>query len=132
MVSCTISRNGDLAYQAYVEIVLKKGSTPSYFPAEAILSQVELQIGGTRIDLHYADWYRIYSELFRSSEEKLAYRRMTDFVDGESEGALKRLNYMSGKVSSHEHSSSVHGKASCGLDFMPLHRETQMLVASAA
>lgn len=70
---------------------MKKGSAASYFPAEAILSQVELEIGGTRIDLHYNDWFRTYSELFRTSEEKLAYKRMTDFVDGESAGTLKRF-----------------------------------------
>jgi hypothetical protein len=75
----------------YIEIVMKKGDSPSYFPAEAILSQVELEIGGTRVDLHYNDWYRAYSELFRTSEEKLAYKRMTDFVDGESAGTLKRF-----------------------------------------
>ena len=90
-VSATISRNGDLVYKMFIEIVLKKSATASYFPAEAIMNQVELEIGGTRIDLHYNDWYRVYSELFRTSDEKTAYRRMTDFVDGEAPGTLKRF-----------------------------------------
>ncbi len=135
-MSTTISRNGDLAYKMYMEIVLKKGSTASYFPAEAFLSQVELEIGGTRIDMHYNDWYRVYSELFRKAEEKTAYRRMTDFVDGEAPGTLKRfympltfyfckvpgvalpliaLTLQGGKVSYPRDLSSYEGTCSCDL-----------------
>ena len=80
-VSVTISRNGDLVSTMWLEIVLKKksGASESYYPAEHFVKEIELELGGQRIDKVYSDWYRIYDELFRSSDEKTAYRRLTDF-----------------------------------------------------
>ena len=89
-VSATISRNGDLLTDCFVEVVLTK-SGATYYPAEEFLSTVELEIGGQRIDKHYAAWFRVYSELFRHSDEKDQYRRMTDFVDAEASGNSKRM-----------------------------------------
>lgn len=94
-VSCTVSRNGDLVYSMFLEVTLKKGSTPAtYFPAEQFVTDVELEIGGQRIDKIYADWYRIYDELFRSNDEKSAYARLTDFdtrTAGTDTGLIKRF-----------------------------------------
>ena len=78
-ISCTISRNGDLVSTMFLEVTMKKAATASYYPAENFVKEVELEIGGQRIDKHYADWFRIYDELFRTGDEKLAYRRMVDF-----------------------------------------------------
>ena len=78
-VSCTISRNGDLVSTMFLEVTLKKSSGASFYPAENFVKEVELSIGGQRIDKHYSDWFRIYDELFRTSDEKLAYRRLVDF-----------------------------------------------------
>lgn len=64
----------------WLEITLKKKrNVASYYPAEAFLKEVELEIGGQRIDKLYSDWFRIYDELYRSSDEKLAYRKLADF-----------------------------------------------------
>ena len=93
-VSATISRNGDLITDCWLEVTLtKSGST--WFPTEELLSTVELEIGGQRIDKHYSDWYRMYSEIFRRHDEKDQYRRMVDFVDGESSAlsAVKRMYF---------------------------------------
>ena len=90
-VSATISRNGDLITNAFLEIVLQKGAGQSYYPAEALIKEIELEIGGQRIDKHTSTWFRVYSELFRKSDEKSAYQRMTDFVDGEAPGTQKRF-----------------------------------------
>jgi len=94
-VSCTISRNGDLVTTAFLEVTMKKGvGETTYFPAEALLKEVELEIGGQKIDKVYSDWYRIYDEMFRSSEEKDAYRRLVDFdspASGSDEGVVKRF-----------------------------------------
>lgn len=93
-ISCTVSRNGDLVSTMFLEVTLKKGSGASYFPAEQLLKEVELEIGGQRIDKHYSDWYRIYDELFRSADEKLAYRRLVDFDNpaaNEDVGTVKRF-----------------------------------------
>ncbi len=85
-VSATISRNGDLITDCWLEVKMTKdGST--WFPVEELLSTVELEIGGQRIDKHYSDWFRVYSEIFRRSNEKEQYKRLVDFVDGETDGA---------------------------------------------
>jgi hypothetical protein len=93
-VSCTVSRNGDLVSTMFLEVTLKKSSGASFYPAENFLKEVELEIGGQRIDKHYADWYRIYDELFRSADEKDAYRRLVDFdtpAAGSETGVVKRF-----------------------------------------
>jgi len=55
----TISRNGDLVYKVYVT---NSGSTATTNGSE-IVSEVELEIGGQRIDRHYAEWNQIWNEL---------------------------------------------------------------------
>lgn len=93
----TISRNGDLITDAFLEITLRRkiGGPIPYFPAEAFVKAIELEIGGQRIDKHYSDWFRMYDELFRKDADKAGYRRLTDFGSyGEAdwpEGAVKRF-----------------------------------------
>lgn len=77
-VSCTISRNGDLLTNMYLEVVMEADGA-SWFPVEALVKEVELEIGGQKIDRHYSDWFRIYDELFRAGTQKNAYFRMTNF-----------------------------------------------------
>jgi hypothetical protein len=43
-VSATISRNGDLISTVFLEVTLKKSSGASFFPGEALLKEVELEI----------------------------------------------------------------------------------------
>lgn len=92
-VSVQLSRNGDLVTDVVVEITLKKsaGGSTTFYPAEALLSEVELEIGGQRVDKHYADWFRVHDALFRRDEKSRAYRRMVDFMDNEGAGAVKRF-----------------------------------------
>jgi hypothetical protein len=87
-VSVTVSRNGDLINNVFLELTLTK-SGATFYPAEAILSTVELEIGGQTVDKHYADWFRIYDELFRTGDEKAQHQALTDFVDGEASGTSK-------------------------------------------
>lgn len=61
----------------------KTGIAKSWWPAEALVKEVELEIGGQRIDKHNATWLRIYDELFRKDDDKAAYARMVDFADEE-------------------------------------------------
>ena len=91
--TATISRNGDLITNVWVEVVMKKtagGADNTFFPAEALLKTIELEIGGQRIDKHYDTWLRVYSELFRSNDEKLAYERMIDFQEPTIEATAQR------------------------------------------
>ena len=87
-VSCTISRNGDLAYRTYVQVTLPEinqdmaGSSGDVyarwldFPGEQLISQVEIEIGGQRIDRQYGDWMHIWNQLTLSSEQQRGYYKM--------------------------------------------------------
>jgi len=85
-VTCTISRNGDLAYRTYLQITLPEigqslGSGQVYarwldFPGEQLISQVEVEIGGQRIDRQYGDWMHIWCQLTLSKEQERGYYKM--------------------------------------------------------
>jgi hypothetical protein len=91
-VTCTISRNGDLAYRTYLQVTLPEinqqmanssgnGSVGVYarwldFPGEQLISQVEVEIGGQRIDRQYGDWMHIWNQLTLTSEQQRGYYKM--------------------------------------------------------
>lgn len=90
--TATISRNGDLITNVWIEVVMSKtaATDSTHFPAEALLKTIELEIGGQRIDKHYDTWLRVYSELFRTGDEKNSYERLIDFQDGATEATSTR------------------------------------------
>ena len=85
-VTCTISRNGDLAYRTYLQVTLPEinqelHSGPVYArwldcPGEQLISQVEVEIGGQRIDRQYGDWMHIWNQLTLSKEQERGYYKM--------------------------------------------------------
>ena len=86
-VTCTISRNGDLAYRTYLQITLPEigpalnsgGSLYARWldsPGEQLISQVEVEIGGQRIDRQYGDWMHIWNQLTLSKEQERGYYKM--------------------------------------------------------
>ena len=88
-VTCTISRNGDLAFRTYLQVTLPEinqemkpsGSDGVYarwldFPGEQLIAQVEVEIGGQRIDRQYGDWMHIWNQLTMSSEQHRGYFKM--------------------------------------------------------
>jgi len=89
-VTCTISRNGDLAYRTYLQVTLPEinqqmantsNSDGVYarwldFPGEQLISQVEVEIGGQRIDRQYGDWMHIWNQLTLTSEQQRGYYKM--------------------------------------------------------
>ena len=87
-LSVTIARNGDLIGGMYLELTCTNtltsnvtsdnGDTPdTNWCAERAIKDVELTIGGQRIDKHYQKWFRLYSELYLSDAKKQQYGRMT-------------------------------------------------------
>jgi hypothetical protein len=84
-VTATISRNGDLVTNCWIEADLPVQSevTVNYRNSvgHALLKEVELEIGGQRIDKHYADWLEIWSELTLSEEKRNGYKLMTGKSD---------------------------------------------------
>lgn len=88
-VTCTISRNGDLAYRTYLQVTLPeinqqmKGTSQDGvyarwldFPGEQIVSQVEVEIGGQRIDRQYGDWMHIWNQLTLTVDQRNGYYAM--------------------------------------------------------
>jgi hypothetical protein len=83
-VSVTIARNGDLISDMYVELsALGVGSSTidlsadGVWAAERAIKDIELSIGGQRIDKHYQKWWRLYSELYLDASAKQNYGKMT-------------------------------------------------------
>jgi len=87
-VTCIISRNGDLAYRTYLQVTLPeinqqmKSTTGNVyarwldFPGEQLIAQVEVEIGGQRIDRQYGDWMHIWNQLTMTSEQQRGYFKM--------------------------------------------------------
>jgi len=87
-VTCTISRNGDLAYRTYLQVTLpeinqsmKASGSNVYarwldFVGEQLVSQVEVEIGGQRIDRQYGDWMHIWNQVTMSSEQQRGYFKL--------------------------------------------------------
>ena len=87
--TCDIARKGDLVTNIVVEITMKK-SGDTFYPAEHLLKEVELHIGGQKIDSITNTWLRLYDELYRPVDEREAHAQMTDFRD-EPVGSVKRF-----------------------------------------
>jgi len=52
--------------------------------AERAVNNVELSIGGQRIDKHYQKWWRMYSELYLDESKKASWGKMTTAGDGKT------------------------------------------------
>jgi hypothetical protein len=96
-VTCTISRNGDLAYGTMLQVTLPEigqdlnsdGDVYARwldFPGEQLISQVEVEIGGQRIDRHYGDWMHIWNQLTMPAGQMKGYYSMV--------GNTTQLTYM--------------------------------------
>ena len=82
-VTCTLARNGDLAYRTYLQVTLPEINTSLApfarwldFPGEQLIAQVEVEIGGQRIDRQYGDWMHIWNQLTLSKEQERGYFTM--------------------------------------------------------
>ena len=75
-VTAVINRNADLMYKTYVQVVLPECQVGSGSTAVAaggfrwlnyighrLIKQVEVEIGGQRIDRQYGDWMQIWTQL---------------------------------------------------------------------
>ena len=86
-VSVTVARNGDLVGDMYVELKAKaSGITEdkAAWVAERAINNVELSIGGQRIDKQYQKWWRLYTELYLDDSKKATYGNMTSGISGKT------------------------------------------------
>jgi hypothetical protein len=93
-VQCTISRNGDLAFRTYLQVTLPEinqlmgiasfaaGVGSGVYArwldyiGEQLVAQVEVEIGGQRIDRQYGDWMHIWNQLTMTAEQQRGYWNM--------------------------------------------------------
>jgi hypothetical protein len=93
-VQCVMSRNGDLLYRVYLQVTLPEINQLMGIAAyaagvgsgvyarwldyigEQLIAQVEVEIGGQRIDRHYGDWMHIWNQLTMTSEQERNYFKM--------------------------------------------------------
>ena len=71
-VTATVSRNGDLVGKMYVT-----SSTSGITDGDSIIDQVDVEIGGQRIDRHYKEWLQVWAELSTPDSKSLGYKNMT-------------------------------------------------------
>merc|ERR1711935_900792 len=87
-VVCTASRNGDLIHRVYLQVTLPGvvAVGDDYFRwvnwvGHALVKNVEVEIGGQRIDKHYGDWLHIWNELTQTAGKQAGYANMVGNVD---------------------------------------------------
>jgi len=83
-LSVTVARNGDLIGEMYLEMVSNvttylsdNAAASAEWLAERAIADIELTIGGQRIDKHYQKWWRLYSELYLDEAKRVQYGKMT-------------------------------------------------------
>ena len=80
-----ITRNGDLVTKMYLKISFNENGTANtpFFQngLEGLLTSVELQIGGTKIDKHYGRWLNVWRSLTISQSKRVGYDNMIGNVN---------------------------------------------------
>ena len=122
-VQCVISRNGDLAFRTYLQVTLPEinqrmgniSGTGNFqnqvyarwldFPGEQLISQVEVEIGGQRIDRQYGDWMHIWNQLTMTAEQQRGYFKMignTTALTFITDGKGKTFGFGSTYIATHK------------------------------
>ncbi|QOI90158.1 major capsid protein [Pyramimonas orientalis virus] len=84
-VTCPISRNGDLIHRIYLQAtVTDTGDNMGEWAGHELVKSVEVEIGGQRIDKHYADWLHIWNELTQTSGHWDGYKMMVGGGEGDA------------------------------------------------
>jgi hypothetical protein len=92
-VQCPVVRNGDLITKMYLRATVSNGDSTTAAGAytnakwawvtslgHALIDNVELEIGGTRIDKHWGEWLTIWNELSRKFGQDRGYAKMVGNV----------------------------------------------------
>lgn len=81
-VTCNINRNGDLITNMYLCVELAATTENSVAwgyvnkLGHALVQNVKIEIGGSKIDEHYADWLNIWHELTHETSQERGYSKM--------------------------------------------------------
>ena len=71
----TVSRNGDLVHKVYVRGVSSAGANHS--DGNNLVSEVELEIGGQKIDKQTSEWMKVWNELCTPESKANGLKSMT-------------------------------------------------------
>ena len=74
--TCTISRNGDLIHRVYVTTDAFPSAAVADWDGSQLIKEVELEIGGQRIDRHYTEWNQVWEELCTPESKAVALKAM--------------------------------------------------------
>jgi Major capsid protein N-terminus/Large eukaryotic DNA virus major capsid protein len=86
--SIIIPRLGDLLSNVWLEIKMTKLPTMYpvwkglYYPAEHLIKDVSLTIGGQLIDRHTSDWFRVYHDAIQPLAKKYHYQKIANWDAG--------------------------------------------------
>ena len=122
-VNATISRNGDLVTHMYLEVTLPclndNNGNQAFYTDEvgnALVKEVELEIGGQRIDKHFSEWLSIWSELNLTVSQKgqsiqNGYNAMVGknpFTENGNDDALRNLARGDGNDADTDNTIELH------------------------
>ena len=97
-VTCTIARNGDLINRVYLVLDLSSAASASEnlckFYGLRLLNYVEVEIGGQKIDKHYAHWMYIWNELSLPKSKRNGYYDMVGAVGGVPGTNMQKMLYV--------------------------------------
>jgi len=85
---CTISRNGDLVYKMY----LVQTTTNTITNPETIIKEVELEIGGQRIDKQTIDWMNTWNELSVPESKAIGLKSMQGLIGNVTTSGVKYIS----------------------------------------
>jgi hypothetical protein len=80
-VTATISRNGDLVHRMWLQANWTHNAAVA-LTGHSLVSEVELEVGGQRVDKQYADWMEMWSQLSLSAGHATGYAAMTASING--------------------------------------------------
>ena len=125
-VYCTISRNGDLIHRVYLQVRLPEllSASGDYvrwvnWVGHALIKNVEVEIGGQKIDKHYGDWLHIWNELSQTAGKQAGYANMVGNVD-KLFRPVSATGAASGTATDPRESGKVQGVTPATTLFIPL------------
>jgi hypothetical protein len=88
-VTCQISRNGDLVHRMYLSLLMPDDDTV-YCAGYGlrVINNVEIEIGGQKIDKHYSHWLYIWNELSLPKSKRSGYNKMIGMSGGGGDGGV--------------------------------------------
>ena len=120
-VTATISRNGDLIHRMTVEHLPSPGNNISYCAnyASTLLKEVELEIGGQKIDKHFGHFMEAWSELTQPNPGGAVATQIITSAEGKRTGGtlFQSTTGMGGVNGSANTDAATEG---AGVMFIPL------------